>query len=93
MDNKGEFLAGVIVGTVVGTVAGILFAPASGEETRARLAEKSQEVKEHAKYTAKEKAEAVAKSSKELINQLKEKLPQTKEVQDVLSNAEKDIER
>lgn len=91
MDGKGEFLAGVIVGSVVGTVVGILFAPASGQETRTRIADKGKEVKDQALYTAKEKAEAVTESSRELIDKLKEKLPQTKEVQDVLSNAEKDI--
>ncbi len=91
MDSKGDFLAGVIVGTVVGAVAGILFAPASGKETRTRIAEKGKDVKEQAVITAKEKKEAVKSSSKDLINKLRDKLPQTKDVQDVLNDAEQDI--
>ena len=93
MNNKGDFLAGVIVGTVVGTVAGILFAPASGKETRARIAEKGKDVKEQAVDVAKEKKEAVVSASKELISKLKDKLPQTQDIQDVLEDAEQDLSR
>ncbi len=84
-------MAGVIVGAVVGAVAGILFAPASGKETRTKIAEKGVEVKEMAMDTAKEKKESVVGSSKELIAKLREKLPKTKDIQDALDDAEKDV--
>ncbi len=91
MDGKGDFLAGVVIGTVVGTVAGLLFAPASGKETRDRISEKGKEVRDVAVDRAKEKSEAVMSSSKELITKLREKLPQNKEVQDALDDAEKEL--
>ncbi len=93
MDNKGDFLAGVIIGTVLGAVAGILFAPASGRETRARIAEKGRDVKEQAVDTAKEKKEEVVSASKDLIDKLKDKLPQTQETHDVRDDAEQDFSR
>ncbi len=93
MNGKGDFLAGVFVGTVIGAVAGVLFAPYSGKETRSRVAEKGREVKEEAVDIAKEKKEAVLSSSKELIQNLREKLPQTKDVQDALNDAEQNLSR
>jgi len=91
MNGKGDFLAGVVVGTVIGAVAGLLFAPASGKETRERISEKGKEFKDVAVDRAREKSEAVVSSSKDLISKLREKLPQSKEVQDVLDDAEQEI--
>ena len=43
--NSGfAFLAGVVIGAAVGAVAGLLFAPATGEETRNRLVVKSKDL-------------------------------------------------
>jgi len=91
MNGKGDFLAGVLVGTVIGTVAGILFAPASGKETRGQISQKGKEVKDLAVDRAREKSEAVKSSSQELIAKLREKMPQNKEAQNVLDDAEKDL--
>jgi gas vesicle protein len=33
-DSRGDFLTGLLVGGILGLAAGILFAPASGDETR-----------------------------------------------------------
>lgn len=93
MDNKGDFLAGVVVGAVMGAVVGILFAPASGRETRERIAEKGREVKEQAVDTARETKEEITNTSKELLDKLKDKLPQSKDVQKVLEDAEKELSR
>ena len=41
--NGGGFALGFLVGGIVGTVVGILIAPKSGTETRANLAERSEE--------------------------------------------------
>ncbi len=93
MDNRGDFLAGVIVGTVIGAVAGILFAPASGRETRTRIAEKGKDVKDQAVDTARAKKEEITSASRDMIARLKEKLPQSKDVQDILDDAEESLSR
>lgn len=36
-DSRGDFLAGLLVGGVVGLAVGVLFAPATGEETRGQV--------------------------------------------------------
>ncbi len=46
------FWTGFIVGGVAGLVAGILFAPKSGEETRALISEKSAEWRDRAEELA-----------------------------------------
>ncbi|MGE4170381.1 MAG: YtxH domain-containing protein [Candidatus Margulisiibacteriota bacterium] len=53
MSDKSNFFAGVVLGAVVGAVAGILFAPASGQETRIKL----KEFKEKNEGAVKEKTE------------------------------------
>jgi gas vesicle protein len=57
MDNQSElqtndtnnvwgFLGGLLVGSLVGTVAMFLFAPQSGKRTRAKIQQKSIELRE-----------------------------------------------
>jgi len=46
--HTGDFLAGLIVGSLVGAAAALLFAPQSGEETRAKIRERSIELQERA---------------------------------------------
>ena len=45
-DEFGAFLVGFIVGGLAGAVVSLLFAPQSGEETRALLREKSIELRD-----------------------------------------------
>ena len=62
-DEFGAFLVGFIVGGLAGAVVSLLFAPQSGEETRALLREKSIELRDRASETAEEalaRAEAAA---------------------------------
>jgi gas vesicle protein len=91
MDNKGDFLAGMIVGAVIGAALGILFAPASGSETRAQVVEKGAEIRDLAKEKAKEKSDSVVSATKELMAKLRERLPKIREVQDVLDQAAEEI--
>lgn len=62
-DEFGAFLVGFIVGGLTGAVVSLLFAPQSGEETRALIRDKSIELRDRAADTAEEalaRAEAAA---------------------------------
>ena len=79
-DEFGAFLVGFIVGGLSGAVVALLFAPQSGEETRALIKDKSIELRDKAQQTAEEalaRAEATAAEARaradELARQLKER--------------------
>jgi gas vesicle protein len=62
-DEFGAFLVGFIVGGLTGAVAALLFAPQSGEETRAVIKERSIELRDKASLEAEDawkRAEAAA---------------------------------
>jgi gas vesicle protein len=62
-DEFGAFLVGFIVGGLSGAVVALLFAPQSGEETRALIKDKSIELRDKAQISAEEaiaRAEAAA---------------------------------
>ena len=65
-DDFGSFLAGFIVGGVAGAIVALLFAPQSGEETRALIKDKAIELSERASERFEEvstKAETLAKDT------------------------------
>ncbi len=64
--SAGSVLIAFAVGAVAGAVVALLYAPASGEETRRRLAEKARE--------GRDKAEGLARESKEFLNRQRESL-------------------
>jgi gas vesicle protein len=77
-DEFGAFLVGFIVGGLTGAVVALLFAPQSGEETRALIKDKSIELRDKAQLTAEEAiaaAEAMASDARaradELANQVR----------------------
>ena len=79
-DEFGAFLVGFIVGGLSGAVVALLFAPQSGEETRALIKDKSIELRDRAQTSAEEalaRAEATAQEARaradELARQLKER--------------------
>lgn len=79
-DEFGAFLVGFIVGGLSGAVVALLFAPQSGEETRALIKDKSIELRDKAQISAEEaiaRAEAVAADARaradELARQLRER--------------------
>jgi gas vesicle protein len=79
-DEFGAFLVGFIVGGLTGAVVSLLFAPQSGEETRALIKDKSIELRDKASVSAEQaiaKAEAAAAEARaradELAKQLKAK--------------------
>jgi gas vesicle protein len=79
-DEFGAFLVGFIVGGLTGAVVALLFAPQSGEETRALIKDKSIELRDRAQHTAEEalaRAEATAAEARaradELARQLRDR--------------------
>lgn len=72
-DEFGAFLVGFIVGGLTGAVVALLFAPQSGEETRALIKDKSIELRDKAQITAEEayaRAEAAAKEARARAEEL-----------------------
>ena len=79
-DEFGAFLVGFIVGGLTGAVVSLLFAPQSGEETRALIKDKSIELRDKAQVSAEEaiaRAEAATAEARaradDLARQLREK--------------------
>jgi gas vesicle protein len=79
-DEFGAFLVGFIVGGLSGAVVALLFAPQSGEETRALIKDKSIELRDKAQVSAEEaiaRAEAAAADARaradELARELRER--------------------
>ncbi len=72
-DEFGAFLVGFIVGGLTGAVVALLFAPQSGEETRALIKDKSIELRDRASQTAEEalaRAEAAAAEARARAEEL-----------------------
>jgi gas vesicle protein len=76
-DEFGAFLVGFIVGGLSGAVVALLFAPQSGEETRALIKDKSIELRDRAQVSAEEaiaRAEAVAADARARADELAKQL-------------------
>ena len=78
-DVLGALIVGFILGGLTGALAALLFAPQSGQETRALIKDKSIELRDRAQQSAEEalaRAEAAAAEARaradELARQLKE---------------------
>ncbi|HNN12800.1 MAG TPA: YtxH domain-containing protein [Anaerolineales bacterium] len=72
-DEFGAFLVGFVVGGLTGAVVALLFAPQSGEETRALIKDKSIELRDRASQTAEEalaRAEAAAAEARQRADEL-----------------------
>jgi len=69
--RPGDFVAGLLLGALIGAGLGLAFAPYSGEESRRRLIEKSEELKERAGEKTREaweKGKEVARQKGEEIS-------------------------
>ena len=72
-DEFGAFLVGFVVGGLTGAVVALLFAPQSGEETRALIKEKSIELRDKVEVSAEEayaRAEQLAVDARARANEL-----------------------
>jgi gas vesicle protein len=72
-DEFGAFLVGFVVGGLTGAVVALLFAPQSGEETRALIKDKSIELRDRAASSAEEviaRAEAAAAEARTRAEEL-----------------------
>jgi gas vesicle protein len=72
-DEFGAFLVGFIVGGLTGAIVSLLFAPQSGEETRALIRDKSIELRDMASQSAEEalaRAEAAAAEARTRAEEL-----------------------
>jgi gas vesicle protein len=83
-DEFGAFLVGFIVGGLTGAVAALLFAPQSGEETRAVIKERSIELRDKAAEEAEaawKRAEAAAIEARDRAEELtKQAMAQGEEI-------------
>jgi gas vesicle protein len=77
-DNSMTLLAGIVIGGVVGAAAGILFAPASGAETRRIIRKKaldlSKDVETNARRVSKDVEKSALRFKKDSIDPLAEDL-------------------
>jgi gas vesicle protein len=72
-DEFGAFLVGFVVGGLTGAVVALLFAPQSGDETRALIKDKSIELRDKAQVTGEEalaRAEALAADARKRAEEL-----------------------
>ena len=72
--GSGDFFAGFVVGSLFGAVVALLFAPASGEEMREQIREKSIELRDRAGdfgTEATQKAEVVKAKGASLLGEQK----------------------
>ena len=80
--SGGDFLAGVVVGALVGAAAALLFAPRSGEETRALIREKGIEIQERAdeaSVEARKRAEELSAQTRQTAAEWQAKVMQAVE--------------
>ncbi len=76
-DEFGAFLVGFVVGGLTGAVVALLFAPQTGEETRALIKDKSIELRDMASTSAEEaiaRAEAAAAEARARAEELAKQL-------------------
>ncbi|HBT20836.1 MAG TPA: hypothetical protein DEA47_05705 [Peptococcaceae bacterium] len=75
MSDNGDFLAGLVIGGLLGFIAGVLLAPASGKETRSKIADKTFEIVEQTKETIGEVSGKVKSGVTRVVETAREKLP------------------
>jgi gas vesicle protein len=77
-DEFGAFLVGFLVGALGGAVVALLFAPQSGEETRALIGERSIELRDKAVETSKQAYEQASKYAEDTVESAKKSVSRKK---------------
>jgi gas vesicle protein len=79
VDRPGNFLAGLLIGGLAGATTMLLFAPQSGQQTRQKLRQKTQELRDQTRVTVagtvgqfRERAEQLKSDVRTRANELKE---------------------
>lgn len=85
MNNATKTTLGVLGATAVGAVAGILFAPAKGKDTRAKLRTQAKNAQSKTKDTMNQLSEKAKSKYNTISNQISEKVKANKE--QILSSA------
>jgi gas vesicle protein len=70
-DEFGAFLVGFLVGALSGAVVALLFAPQSGEETRALIGERSIELRDKAVETSKQAYKQASEYGEDAVESVK----------------------
>jgi len=78
-NNSLLFVSGIVLGAVIGGAMGILFAPATGEETRKELSKKGQKALKNVKKKAKEVGDKIEPALENVKKELSEKIEEVKE--------------
>lgn len=107
MSKKSNFLTGLFMGTFIGGIAGILLAPSSGKETRDKLKEISEDVKDNLyefgeqtmeqvnayKENLSEKVEEVNDKVNDTVNSYKDQIEgKLEEIKGVVEDAMEDVD-
>jgi gas vesicle protein len=77
-DEFGAFFVGFLVGALSGAVVALLFAPQSGEETRALIGERSIELRDKAVESSKEGYAQASKYAEETVESVKKSVSRKK---------------
>jgi len=77
-DEFGAFLVGFLVGALSGAVVALLFAPQSGEETRAMIGERSIELRDRAVEEGKQAYAQASKYAEDTVESAKKTVSRKK---------------
>jgi gas vesicle protein len=77
-DEFGAFLVGFLVGGLTGAIVALLFAPQSGEETRALIGERSIELRDRAVETSKQAATQAREYGDQAVESVKKTVSRKK---------------
>lgn len=77
-DEFGAFLVGFLVGAASGAVVALLFAPQSGEETRALIGERSIELRDKAVESGKQAYSQASKYAEDAVESAKKTVSRKK---------------
>jgi gas vesicle protein len=72
-------LSGLLVGSVIGAATALLFAPRSGEETRAEIRDKAVELRDHATETVKDTVSQAKSKVSDVKDNVREKVDELKQ--------------